>query len=107
MSIIHCGLFAGGLAEEVDEKILHAAFIPFGDLMDIQIPLDYETEKHRGFAFVEFEFAEVSLHTIHRSHLEKGDKCHYLSHRVAQQIKGINNVTTRSINPFLEAILSY
>nr|XP_054772994.1 peptidyl-prolyl cis-trans isomerase E-like isoform X1 [Lytechinus pictus] len=26
--------------------------------MDIQIPLDYETEKHRGFAFVEFEFAE-------------------------------------------------
>lgn len=33
----------GGLAEEVDEKVLHAAFIPFGDLIDIQIPLDYET----------------------------------------------------------------
>lgn len=49
----------GGLAEEVTEKTLHAAFIPFGDIMDIQIPLDYETEKHRGFAFVEFEFAEV------------------------------------------------
>uniref|UniRef100_A0A6I8SFC4 Peptidyl-prolyl cis-trans isomerase n=1 Tax=Xenopus tropicalis TaxID=8364 RepID=A0A6I8SFC4_XENTR len=32
-----------GLAEEVDEKILHAAFIPFGDITDIQIPLDYET----------------------------------------------------------------
>ncbi|NXK93925.1 PPIE isomerase, partial [Formicarius rufipectus] len=50
---------AGGLAEEVDEKVLHAAFIPFGDITDIQIPLDYETEKHRGFAFVEFELAEV------------------------------------------------
>ncbi|NWX28956.1 PPIE isomerase, partial [Notiomystis cincta] len=49
----------GGLAEEVDEKVLHAAFIPFGDITDIQIPLDYETEKHRGFAFVEFELAEV------------------------------------------------
>lgn len=35
----------GGLAEEVTEKILHAAFIPFGDIMDIQIPLDYETGK--------------------------------------------------------------
>lgn len=34
---------AGGLAEEVDEKVLHAAFIPFGDITDIQIPLDYET----------------------------------------------------------------
>lgn len=37
------GLFAGGLAEEVDDKVLHAAFIPFGDITDIQIPLDYET----------------------------------------------------------------
>lgn len=39
------GLFAGGLAEEVDDKVLHAAFIPFGDITDIQIPLDYETGK--------------------------------------------------------------
>uniref|UniRef100_A0A8D3C1X8 Peptidyl-prolyl cis-trans isomerase E n=1 Tax=Scophthalmus maximus TaxID=52904 RepID=A0A8D3C1X8_SCOMX len=51
-------LYVGGLAEEVDEKVLHAAFIPFGDITDIQIPLDYETEKHRGFAFIEFELAE-------------------------------------------------
>lgn len=36
---------AGGIAEEVDDKILHAAFVPFGDLLDIQIPLDYETRK--------------------------------------------------------------
>ncbi|NWW31367.1 PPIE isomerase, partial [Panurus biarmicus] len=56
---VTAGRPAGGLAEEVDEKVLHAAFIPFGDITDIQIPLDYETEKHRGFAFVEFELAEV------------------------------------------------
>ena len=64
-------LYVGGLAEEVDEKMLHAAFIPFGDIIgnarceydsycltsiiDITIPLDFETEAHRGFAFVEFE----------------------------------------------------
>ncbi|KAI2516384.1 PPIE isoform 11 [Pan troglodytes] len=36
-------LYVGGLAEEVDDKVLHAAFIPFGDITDIQIPLDYET----------------------------------------------------------------
>ncbi|KAK2167668.1 hypothetical protein LSH36_25g01021 [Paralvinella palmiformis] len=57
-------IYVGGLAEEVDEKILHAAFIPFGDLLDIQIPLDYETEKHRGFAFVEFELAEDAAAAI-------------------------------------------
>ena len=45
--------FSGGLAEEVDEKILHAAFIPFGDLLDIQIPLDYETGMKR--VFVEYK----------------------------------------------------
>nr|CAD7602717.1 unnamed protein product [Timema genevievae] len=56
--------FLSGLAEEVDEKVLHAAFIPFGDIMDIQIPLDYETEKHRGFAFVEFESAEDAAAAI-------------------------------------------
>eukprot|EP00069_Balaena_mysticetus_P017123 bmy_02096T0 len=42
----------------MDDKVLRAAFIPFGDITDIQIPLDYETEKHQGFAFVESELAE-------------------------------------------------
>ncbi|XP_066251944.1 peptidyl-prolyl cis-trans isomerase E [Euwallacea similis] len=51
-------IYVGGLAEEIDEKILKAAFIPFGDIVDIQIPLDYESEKHRGFAFIEFESTE-------------------------------------------------
>ncbi|KAF5270004.1 hypothetical protein FQR65_LT05803 [Abscondita terminalis] len=57
-------IYVGGLAEEVDEKTLNAAFIPFGDVVDIQIPLDYETEKHRGFAFVEFETAEDAAAAI-------------------------------------------
>lgn len=57
-------LLVGGLAEEVDEKVLHAAFIPFGDIIDVQIPLDYESEKHRGFAFIEFEAAEDAAAAI-------------------------------------------
>ncbi|GBL96271.1 Peptidyl-prolyl cis-trans isomerase E [Araneus ventricosus] len=54
----------GGLAEEVNKDIIHAAFIPFGEIIDIQIPLDYETQKHRGFAFVEFEAAEEAAAAI-------------------------------------------
>lgn len=57
-------IYVGGLAEEVDEKTLNAAFIPFGDVVDIQIPLDYETEKHRGFAFIEYENAEDAAAAI-------------------------------------------
>nr|DAZ86630.1 TPA_inf: venom-related protein PPI [Conus judaeus] len=57
-------VYVGGLAEEVDDKVLHAAFLPFGDIVDVQIPLDYETEKHRGFAFIEFELAEDAAAAI-------------------------------------------
>lgn len=56
--------FTGGLADEVTEDVLRNAFIPFGDLVDIQIPLDYETEKHRGFAFIEFELPEDAVAAI-------------------------------------------
>lgn len=51
-------IYVGGLAEEVDEKVLEAAFVPFGDIVEVNVPIDYETEKHRGFAFVEFELPE-------------------------------------------------
>ena len=37
------GAFVGGLGDEMDDKLLHAAFIPFGDITGIQIPLDCET----------------------------------------------------------------
>lgn len=55
---------AGGLADEVTEEVLRSAFIPFGDIVDVQIPLDYETEKHRGFAFIEFELPEDAAAAI-------------------------------------------
>ncbi|KAF7091804.1 hypothetical protein CFC21_094359 [Triticum aestivum] len=47
-------LYVGGLAEEVDEKILHAAFVPFGEVKDVKTPLDQATQKHRSFGFVTF-----------------------------------------------------
>ncbi len=30
-------LYVGGLAEEVDAKVLQAAFIPFGDIVEVKI----------------------------------------------------------------------
>ncbi len=37
---------------------MQSAFIPFGDITDISIPLDFSTQKHRGFAFIEFQLFE-------------------------------------------------
>lgn len=70
----------GGLEESVTTEILHAAFLPFGEITDVNLVLDAATrarlplkhvprapvlltsssllvcaEKHRGFAFVQFE----------------------------------------------------
>uniref|UniRef100_A0A0D6R6G7 RRM domain-containing protein n=1 Tax=Araucaria cunninghamii TaxID=56994 RepID=A0A0D6R6G7_ARACU len=47
-------LYVGGLEETVNEAIIHAAFIPFGDIKDVTTPLDQATQKHRGFGFVTF-----------------------------------------------------
>mmetsp|Transcript_9610 Transcript_9610/g.14452 ORF Transcript_9610/g.14452 Transcript_9610/m.14452 type:complete len:84 (+) Transcript_9610:68-319(+) len=53
-----CTLYVGGLEENVNEELLHSAFIPFGDLVEVQIPREWQTTAHRGFAFVEFEEEE-------------------------------------------------
>lgn len=57
-------IYVGGLADEADEQLLNAAFIPFGDIADIQIPVDFESQKHRGFAFVEYECPEDAAAAI-------------------------------------------
>ncbi|KRZ86893.1 Peptidyl-prolyl cis-trans isomerase E, partial [Trichinella sp. T8] len=57
-------IYVGGFGEEVDEKLLHSAFIPFGDIVDVLIPLDFEVNKHRGFGFVEFELESDALAAV-------------------------------------------
>lgn len=36
-------LALGGLDEQVTEAILKAAFIPFGDIIDVIVPLDHNS----------------------------------------------------------------
>lgn len=57
-------VYVGGLADDVTEKLINAAFIPFGDISDIQMPVDYESQRHRGFAFIEYETAEDAAAAI-------------------------------------------
>lgn len=61
-------LYVGGLEESVNEATLHAAFIPFGEIKDVSIPLDHATGKHRGFGFVEFEDKDDAADAIDNMH---------------------------------------
>ena len=56
-------LYVGGLDEDVTEHVLRAAFIPFGNLKDAQLPLDKDG-KSRGFAFIEFDEDEDAAAAI-------------------------------------------
>jgi peptidyl-prolyl isomerase E (cyclophilin E) len=47
-------LYVGGLDESVTQALLQAAFVPFGELLEVQLPLDVTTGKARGFGFVQF-----------------------------------------------------
>lgn len=65
-------LYVGGLDENVNESILHAAFIPFGDIKDVTTPLDQATQKHRSFGFVTFldkEDASAAMDNMNNTEL--------------------------------------
>jgi len=51
-------LYVGGIDDAVTEQVLHAAFVPFGAVAEVNIPKDTATSKPRGFAFVRFEELE-------------------------------------------------
>lgn len=57
-------LFVGGLADEVTEIALRDIFCAFGDIRNIELPLDPVTKKHRGFAFIQFLEAEDAKHAL-------------------------------------------
>uniref|UniRef100_A0A7S3DE86 RRM domain-containing protein n=1 Tax=Palpitomonas bilix TaxID=652834 RepID=A0A7S3DE86_9EUKA len=57
-------IFVGGLADDVNEDTVSAAFVPFGEIKDLHIPRDAVTKQHKGFGFVEFEDQEDATHAI-------------------------------------------
>ncbi|KAJ2732666.1 hypothetical protein IW152_003631 [Coemansia sp. BCRC 34962] len=64
-----CLLFVSGLDPEVSEQTLHAAFLPFGEIVQVTLPPDpSSSNKHRGFGFVEFENERHASEAIFNMH---------------------------------------
>ncbi|KAK6921885.1 RNA recognition motif domain [Dillenia turbinata] len=82
-------LYVGGLAEEVSESILHAAFIPFGEIKDVKTPLDQATQKHRSFGFVTFLEKEDALAAMdNMDGAELYGRVLTVNHALPERIKG-------------------
>lgn len=58
-------LYIGGIATEVTEPTLRAAFLPYGPIRNIEIPMDYQEGKNKGFAFLEFDDADDAKEAIY------------------------------------------
>ena len=48
-------IFVGGLAWATTDEVLHAAFEPFGKIVEAKVIIERETGRSRGFGFVTFE----------------------------------------------------
>ncbi|KAI9681386.1 MAG: hypothetical protein M1817_002669 [Caeruleum heppii] len=60
-------VYVGGLENAVTAPILHAAFLPFGEIADISLPkpeAPSSTDLHRGFGYIEFELPEDAKEAI-------------------------------------------
>lgn len=59
-----CTLFIGNLDDKVDERVLYEIMIQAGPLLDLYIPRDKETNRHKGYAFAEYETEEVAQYAV-------------------------------------------
>lgn len=53
-------LFVGNLAFSTTKEELEAAFSVYGPVLEVKIPIDRDTNRVRGFAFVTFESQQAA-----------------------------------------------
>ena len=51
-------LYVGGLDERVEESELQAAFIAFGEIVEVEVAREAGTGAHKGYGFVTYEAGE-------------------------------------------------
>ncbi|GAA6019112.1 hypothetical protein JCM11491_002850 [Sporobolomyces phaffii] len=62
-------IYVGGFSAETTAAAIHAAFVPFGEVLDVQLPSDPTAKhRHRGFAFVAYATADATASAIDNMH---------------------------------------
>ena len=59
-SIYICRVYVGSISFELREDTVRQSFQPFGPIKSITMSWDPITQKHKGFAFVEYELPEAA-----------------------------------------------
>lgn len=53
-------VYVGSISFELKEDTIRQSFLPFGPIKSINMSWDPVTQKHKGFAFVEYEIPEAA-----------------------------------------------
>ena len=61
-------VYIGNITDKTTQEELRVLFIPFGPITQVQIPMDYKTQRNKGFAFVSFEDREDAAHARENLH---------------------------------------
>ncbi|KAL8564371.1 hypothetical protein ACOMHN_057393 [Nucella lapillus] len=55
-----CRIYVGSINFEIREDTIKQAFLPFGPIKSVNLSWDPITNKHKGFAFIEYEVPEAA-----------------------------------------------
>ncbi|KPM08253.1 poly(U)-binding-splicing factor PUF60-like protein [Sarcoptes scabiei] len=58
--VLMCRIYVGSISFELKEDTVRQAFSPFGPIKTINMSWDSNTQKHKGFAFIEYEIPEAA-----------------------------------------------
>lgn len=58
--VLMCRIYVGSISFELREDSVQKAFAPFGPIKSVDMAWDSIAMKHKGFAFVEYEFPEAA-----------------------------------------------
>jgi len=61
-------VYVGNIREDATQEQLRILFIPFGPITQVQIPLDYKSQRNKGFGFVSFEDRDDAAHARENMH---------------------------------------
>lgn len=59
-----CTVYVGNLDEKVSDRVLYDILIQAGRVVDLYIPRDKETNRPKGFAFAEYETADIADYAV-------------------------------------------
>ncbi|KAF5206705.1 Splicing factor 3b subunit [Thalictrum thalictroides] len=59
-----CTVYVGNLDDKVSERVLYEILVQAGRILDLHIPRDKDTNRPKGFAFVEYETEEIADYAV-------------------------------------------